>query len=137
MTKRLFNKRDVVRLLRQEVGESRNQSAWARRTKVDRPALNRVLRGHRAPSPRILQVLRLNKIVVCSASNYDVRSLLHRAIKQAGSVSAWSRRTGIDRSLISRVLNGKRPPTPSFFRALKIKRKTLYVSIEASPDLDR
>jgi DNA-binding phage protein len=135
MTKGHLNVQDVLRLLRRDVRGAGSQSEWARRTGIERTYLNKVLQGHKPPSPRMIKAVRLQTIVICSAPDADnLLPLLRQAVKEAGSISAWSRKTGIDRSVISCVINGKRAPSSQFFRALKLKKVTNYVIRESETD---
>ena len=61
MTK-LLDEKDVLRLLREDVDKAGGQSAWARQMGVDRVYLNKVLRGKRPLSAKIIQALRLKKV---------------------------------------------------------------------------
>jgi hypothetical protein len=55
---------DAVRdLLRREVEREGGQSAWARRSGVDRPHLSRVLNGQAMPGPTLIEALGLEKVV--------------------------------------------------------------------------
>jgi DNA-binding phage protein len=126
MTGRLLNEQEVLILLQQEISRS-NQCAWARRARVNRTHLNKVLHGARPLGLSIVRALNLRQVIAQGATKREIRARLRRAIKQAGSISAWSRQTGIDRSLVSRVVNGRRKPSPPFLRALNIKQETLYV----------
>jgi DNA-binding phage protein len=60
--KHLLDENDVLRLLHEVVDRAGGQSAWARQTGVDRVYLNKVLRGKRPISPKILQALKLKKV---------------------------------------------------------------------------
>jgi hypothetical protein len=51
----------------------------------------------------------------------DIVSLLRSEIKRAGSVSAWSRKVSLDRTVVSKVLNNQKPPTRSIIKALKLR----------------
>jgi hypothetical protein len=63
VTKHLLDENDVLRLLHEVVDRAGGQSAWARRSGVDRAFLNQVLRGKRPLPPTIIQALKLKKIV--------------------------------------------------------------------------
>jgi hypothetical protein len=52
----------VVRLLRAEVKRAGGQSAWARRERIDRSMLNRVLRSRKPPTEDIIRALKLCNI---------------------------------------------------------------------------
>jgi DNA-binding phage protein len=129
MTKRLLNAQDVLRQLRREVKQAGSQLEWARRRGVSRTHLNKTLRRSELLGPQIIKALGLKKIIVCAGSDRDdLITFLRQAVTEAGSISAWSRKTGIDRAVISLVMNGKRAPSPQFFRALKQKKVIAYVS---------
>jgi hypothetical protein len=49
----------VVRLLRSEVRRAGGQSSWARRERVDRTMLNRILNRHKPPTKKIIRALKL------------------------------------------------------------------------------
>jgi DNA-binding phage protein len=63
MTK-LLDESDVLRLLREDVDRAGGQSAWARRSGIDRVHLNKVLNGERPLSPNIVRALKLKKVYV-------------------------------------------------------------------------
>ena len=46
--------------------------------------------------------------------------LLATEIKRAGGQSSWARRERIDRTILNKVLRGRKPPTEEIFRALKL-----------------
>ena len=51
----------------------------------------------------------------------EIISLLRSEIKRAGGISAWSRRTGIERTTVSRVANKAKLPTRRIIKALKLR----------------
>jgi hypothetical protein len=51
----------------------------------------------------------------------DVLKLLHSRIKAAGGQRAFSRQSGLDRTQLSMVLNGRRPVSPSIIKALNLR----------------
>ena len=57
-----------------------------------------------------------------------VIKLLHAKVKAAGSSSAFSRQTGIERTYLVRVLQGKQPPSKRVLAALNLR--IVYASIE-------
>jgi hypothetical protein len=63
VTKQLLDENGVLRLLHEVVDRAGGQSAWARRSGIDRTQLNQVLRGRRRLSPTIVQALKLKKVV--------------------------------------------------------------------------
>jgi DNA-binding phage protein len=62
VTKHLLDENDVLQLLNEVIDRAGGQSAWARQTGVNRGQLNKVLRGKRALSSKILQALKLKKV---------------------------------------------------------------------------
>jgi DNA-binding phage protein len=51
----------------------------------------------------------------------DIIPLLRAEIQRAGGVSAWSKKTGVNRTVASKVLNNLKPPTKSVIKALKLR----------------
>ena len=51
----------------------------------------------------------------------DIVPLLRAEVLRAGGVSAWSKKTGVNRSVASKVLNNLKPPTQSVIKALKLR----------------
>jgi hypothetical protein len=51
----------------------------------------------------------------------DIVPLLRAEVQRAGGVSAWSRKTGVHRTIVSKVLNNLKPPTKSIIKALKLR----------------
>jgi DNA-binding phage protein len=51
----------------------------------------------------------------------DVIHLLRSEVEQAGNQGAWSKKTGVNRATLNKVLNGHQPPTKSIIRALKLR----------------
>jgi DNA-binding phage protein len=58
----LLDEKDVLQLLNEVIDRAGGQSAWAKRTGVDRVGLNKVLRGRRPLNSKILQALKLKKV---------------------------------------------------------------------------
>ena len=61
---KILRDHDVRRLLRDEVMRAGGQSAWARREKVSRPNLNKMLAGQRPMTPTILKKLKLETVYI-------------------------------------------------------------------------
>jgi DNA-binding phage protein len=61
---KLLNESDVLRLLREEVDRAGGQSAWARRSGIDRVHLNKVMNGERPLSPSIVKALNLKGMFI-------------------------------------------------------------------------
>jgi DNA-binding phage protein len=53
---------DVVALLRREVEKAGGQAAWAKSTGTDRSLLNKVLKGHRPPTAKMIAALNLRVV---------------------------------------------------------------------------
>jgi DNA-binding phage protein len=51
----------------------------------------------------------------------DVILLLRSEVEQAGNQRAWSKKTGVNRATLNKVLNGHQPLTKSIIRALKLR----------------
>jgi lambda repressor-like predicted transcriptional regulator len=59
----------------------------------------------------------------------DIVSLLRSEVERAGSQAAWSKKTGINRTLLNGVLNRRRPPTsPIIMKALKLRLVFVFKS---------
>jgi hypothetical protein len=54
-----LDKNGVVRLLATEIKRAGGQSSWARRERIDRTILNKVLRGRKPPTKEIIRALKL------------------------------------------------------------------------------
>jgi hypothetical protein len=55
----VFDKKGVVRVLREEIKRAGSQDAWAKKSGVDRTNVNRVLKGRRSFSRAMLDALGL------------------------------------------------------------------------------
>ena len=62
----------------------------------------------------------------------DVIALLRDEVERAGGQVAWSKRTGTDRSMINRVLNGYRLPTAGMIAALNLR--VVFTPRDKSPE---
>jgi DNA-binding phage protein len=63
---RVLNTQDIYRMLEAEVAAVGGQSAWARKHRMSRPYLNKVLRKGEPPSPNIIRALGLHFAAVIS-----------------------------------------------------------------------
>ena len=61
---RLLEARDIRRLLRTEVAEAGSQAAWARKTCIPRPDINKVLQGKKPPGKKMIGALGLRVVFV-------------------------------------------------------------------------
>lgn len=62
----------------------------------------------------------------------DVITLLRAEVSRAGSQLAWAQAAGVDRSVLSMVLRGRRPPPKKILRALKLR----MVFVPAEPKIE-
>jgi hypothetical protein len=67
-------------------------------------------------------IVTLNRLIV---------QLLRQRVADAGGQSSWSRKTGIHRSLVNRVSQGRLPPTGAMLKALQLE--TVYVQTKKAP----
>jgi len=51
----------------------------------------------------------------------DVIHLLRSEVERAGGQVGWSKKTGINRATLNKVLNDHQPPTKSIIRELKLR----------------
>jgi DNA-binding phage protein len=51
----------------------------------------------------------------------DVIRLLRSEVCRAGGQAAWASRTGINRIIVNKVLNGRTLPTKKIIKALKLR----------------
>ena len=51
----------------------------------------------------------------------EIVRLLRAEVKKAGGQGAWAKRAGIERTLVNKVLRGKRRPPKSIIRALGLR----------------
>jgi DNA-binding phage protein len=51
----------------------------------------------------------------------DIIPLLRAEVQRAGGVSAWSKKTGVSRTIVSKALNNLKPPTKSIIKALRLR----------------
>ena len=61
---RVFTEKDVVNLLRAEVTRAGSQLAWARKARVDRTMVNKILKGQAPPTRTIIRRLKLQIVYV-------------------------------------------------------------------------
>jgi hypothetical protein len=61
---RVLDDKAVIRLLRAEVKKAGGQGAWARRKRVNRTLLNKVLNDRKLMPPSIIKALRLRSVYI-------------------------------------------------------------------------
>ena len=60
----------------------------------------------------------------------DVRGLLRKSCRAAGSQQAWAEKHKISPAYVSDVLVERRDPGPAILEALGLRAETVYVTIE-------
>jgi DNA-binding phage protein len=135
---RVLEIKDILSLLRSEVNQAGSISAWSRKTGVNRVVVTRVLSGAEPLTKSIVKALKLRMVLAADEESrgltarsffavQDVISLLRSEIKRTGTISAWCRKTGVNRTNVSKALNGKGPPTPTIIKALKLREVIVAV----------
>jgi DNA-binding transcriptional regulator YdaS (Cro superfamily) len=127
---KLLHVLDVLTLLRRDIERAGSQSEWSRQTGVSRTYINRVLKGRKPPGPSICRALGLERAVLRDVAKKvdpiksidldEIQLILQGEIKRAGSVSAWCRQVGLDRSNLSQVLHKRRRLGNKILAALKL-----------------
>jgi hypothetical protein len=141
-----LNIQDVIELLRAEIDRVGGQSEWARQTGIERALINRVLNGRRLPPSILCRALGLEWVLVHQAQcdgetkpvivgNRDFLRILRKEIRKAGSVIAWTRRVGVDRTYLSNVLHGRKSPSKKILAALNLSEVLVRANDAAIKDL--
>jgi DNA-binding transcriptional regulator YdaS (Cro superfamily) len=125
VTSRSLNLAQVRQRLRRDVEVAGSQSEWSRRTGVPRSYLNKVLRGHKPVGPRIIQALGFKKVRL--PIEEELLQFLRREIEKAGSQAEWARRYAVDRTLLNKVIGGRKRAGPTILHALKMQEVIVYV----------
>jgi DNA-binding phage protein len=120
---------DVMRLLRSEIERAGGQTAWAKMMGLNRPKLNKHLRGkYPQLNRKIIKALELRVVYVPVAiksgqflERVDVMRLLRSEIERAGGQVLWAKREGINRPDLSKMLGWIRPFNKSVINALKLR----------------
>jgi hypothetical protein len=132
-----FEVRDVLELLRREIDRVGGQSEWARQTGIDRSLINRVLNARRLPTSQLCRALGLEWVVVRHAvrgddepessivSKRDVLRILSEQIKNAGSIAAWCKLVGEERTYVSSVLHNRKSPSKKILAGLNLSEQLL------------
>ena len=118
MNKCLLTMAKINKVLRREITQAGGPSQWAHRTGVSRVHTSRVLHGHRQPGPKMIRALGLEEV----GQSKDVLRILNDEIDKVGGQSEWARRTGVNRTTLNCVINGRIKPSLTIFRALQIER---------------
>ena len=143
-----LNVQDVIELIRGEIDRVGGQSEWARQTGIQRPVINRVLNGRRLPPSQLCRILGLEWVIVRNVaetedetkltfiSSREVLLILKKEIKKVGSIIAWSRQMGVERSHLSSVLHKRRSPDKKILAALKLS-EVLVCAAKSEATRDR
>ena len=51
----------------------------------------------------------------------DVIAMLRSDVRRVGGQVAWGKKAGVDRAIVSKVLNGHRPPNKAIIEALELR----------------
>ena len=129
MSRDLLTADEVLSLLEQEVRNVGGQIEWARRAGVNRTSLNQALRRKRSVPRPIIAALGLQ--AVTSPSTSEIVQRLAQEVEKAGSQTECARRTGIDRSYLTHVLNRRRPGGDDILKALNLTKTVRYGFKEA------
>jgi hypothetical protein len=57
----------------------------------------------------------------------ELLQFLRREIEKAGSQAEWARRNAVDRTMLNKVIGGRKKAGPAILHALKIQEVTVYV----------
>ncbi len=60
----------------------------------------------------------------------DVRNLIRKACRMAGSQKAWAEAIGISSAFLSDVLGGGREPSPAILKPLGLERVVIYRKVK-------
>jgi hypothetical protein len=118
------------------------QSEWARRTGIDRTYICKVLGGRKPPGPSIYGALGLESVILrdhtkSHVSAQEVRRILQAEIENAGSISRWCRRTGINRSYLSQVLHKRKGLGKKILAALGLSNAVIYQNPDDISQVDK
>jgi hypothetical protein len=118
--------KDIITLLRAEVQKAGSVTAWANNASIDRAVVSAALHHKRSIPKRLIRALGLRSALSMADESRllearDVRRLVRTKVAEAGSQSAWARKTGIPRPDINRVIQGKRPPNKKMIGALGLR----------------
>ena len=118
--------KDIIALLRAEIQKAGSVTAWANNASIDRAVVSATLHHKRSIPKRLIRALGLRS-ALSMADEFrllearDIRRLVRTEVAEAGSQSAWARKTGIPRPDINRVIQGKRPPNKKMIGALGLR----------------
>jgi DNA-binding phage protein len=134
---------DVLTLLRRDIERAGSQSEWSRQTGISRTYVNRVLNGRKPPGLSICRALGLEKAIFRDGARMvdstkpvdldEIPLILQKEIKRAGSISAWCRQVGLDRSNLSQVLHKRRGLGNKILAALKLSNVLLDGNVASAP----
>jgi DNA-binding transcriptional regulator YdaS (Cro superfamily) len=138
---------DVLILLRRDIDRAGGQSEWSRQTGICRTYINRVLNRRKPPGPSICRALGLKKAVLRDVAEKagstkpvdleEIPRILQEEIKRAGSISAWCRQMGLNRSYVSQVLHKRKRFGNKILTALKLSNVVLDIDNTLAPPTTR
>ena len=126
--------KDIIALLRAEIQKAGSVTAWANNASIDRAVVSATLHHKRSIPKRLIRALGLRS-ALSMADEFrllearDIRRLVRTEVAEAGSQSAWARKTGIPRPDINKVMQGRKPPSKKMIDALG-----LYVVFVSAKD---
>ena len=115
--------KDIITLLGAEIHKAGSITAWANNASIDRAVVSAALHYKRSIPKRLIRALGLRS-ALSMADEFrllearDIRRLVRTEVAEAGSQSAWARKTGIPRPDINKVMQGKKPPSKKMIDAL-------------------
>jgi hypothetical protein len=110
---RVLKPKEIVQLLRTEVKTAGSQRAWAKKAGIERPLVNKILRGRKQPTEKIILALGLRRVLQQRADIQKLRPtkeldvegilrLLRAEVQRAGSQMAFAKIAGVDRATVQR-----------------------------------
>jgi DNA-binding phage protein len=129
---RILEPKEIVQLLRAEVKKAGSQTAWAKRVGIERSFVNFVLHGRKQPTEKIILALGLRRVLrqrvdiqklrpTKEPDVEDVLRLLRAEVQRTGSITAFAKIAGVDRTTVHRVLRGQLPPSRKIVHALGLR----------------
>ncbi len=119
----LLDDEAVLRLLEEEVKSAGGQMQWARPNRC--PSVHNQSDSTRRQrlTQQIISALGLRRVLLPSKN--DLVKRLREEVAKAGSQSEFARRTGLDRTYLTHVLNGRNPGN-EIAKALNVTRVVRY-----------
>ena len=118
--------KNIITLLRAEIQKAGGVTAWANNASIDRAVVSAALH-HKRPIPkRVIRALGLRRALSLADESRllgarDIRRSVRSEVEEAGSQTAWAKKTGIPRPDINKVMHGKQPPSKKMIDALGLR----------------